>query len=167
MRALRALPPSTRGIFFSRKENAPYGTPKKRHWCRLDSACNLLLPVVGCYRYLVLHRRPLSLPRCLSGCYANKLSLCRRNSASGDSRRKGIDNCPREAVNDCTQRQVRTKPFSFGCPEGYFLFGKRKYLFGIDGRRRSRRGRPLRQGARISPCWRFYEKHHNLYRRRV
>ena len=36
-----------------------------------------------------------------------------------------------------------------GQPEGYFLFGKRKYPFGFDGRRRRRRGRPLRPWAHI------------------
>ena len=31
----------------------------------------------------------------------------------------------------CIDYGAESKPFSFGCPEGYFLFGKRKYLFGL------------------------------------
>ena len=132
-RTLRVLLSDTRGIFFSRKENAPYETPKKRPVCRLDNVCNRLLQILGYCRYPVSQRRPLSLPRCISGHYnANPQIAAATASAAIDA--ECIVHCPLQAVTDCTQRQVRTKPFSFGCPEGYFLFAKRKYPFGFDGR---------------------------------
>ena len=143
-RAFHALPPDTRDYFFSQKEIAPYGTPKKRLW--IFAKLRLRCPRMAVGQSLAAFSppnmlghphndtlaatRPLALLQCVSECYANKLSAYCRNSGSGDRRGQGIDDCPREAVDDCCQRQVRTKPFSFGCPEGYFLFGKRKYLFG-------------------------------------
>ena len=93
--------------------------------------------------------RPLSLPRCVSGCNANKLLGCRTAAAAVIDAEKVSTIAQERQLTTARNGKFAEKPFSFGCPEGYFLFGKRKYLFGFDGRRRSRRGRPSRPQAHI------------------
>ena len=72
--------------FLFAKRKYPLPTRKKRHRYRLESACNRLLPVVGYCRY------PGGNPTAVAVAVRDEMlrkqiSVCRRNSDSGDRRR--------------------------------------------------------------------------------